>query len=612
MSTEGHFMSPIKYLYFGLLATAINITTVYADGELGMKITPGLLTDPFLQSPEKNSIRIVWFTDFKGKRHFTTYGTDLNHKAMAKSIQLSRIRNKKPNGFIKRQIWRHECLVEGLTPGVRTPYHVTSVVDNDKSIISDVFSMQPLPEPGHKLRILLTSDHQQKHMTPANLQKVVETVGMVDAVFFAGDLTNIPDNAQEWFDDPQGLGFFAAFQGRTQVFNPNHPFRGGRILQFAPIFPCVGNHEVMGRFDGQFADFDKARPRWYAEMLHSERKQKSENNDPPPNRHQWIQDESFNTITYEEIFTLPDNSPGGELYYDINFGDIYLASLFITRHWRTPNINNPAGGKFHEMYPRNPESWLFGDFIFEDFGLGSKQYIWLKKKLHSPECRDAKYRLIMSHQTSRGVGYNSIPLLSHPVVAIEHVDPVKNTIVECYDYPPAPEVWRDKIKPLLQRAQKVRYDYPRQRDQWRLYIEPLLSEADIHLVLHGHSHLWYRMRTKDDVVYLETSNVGNSYGAYLRNYKSRTNVPPYNPSYWDPANYAAYDDPYGADLRLPTIYSPMVYRGRPLPTVDSNTLTVFSILETPSGIISSYVYDTAHPNKQALKFDEFLIRKKHN
>jgi hypothetical protein len=120
------------------------------------------------------------------------------------------------------------------------------------------------------------------------------------------------------------------------------------------------------------------------------------------------------------------------------------------------------------------------------------------------------------------------------------------------------------------------------------------------------------MRTKDDVVYLETSNVGNSYGAYLRNYKSRTNVPPYNPSYWDPANYAAYDDPYGADLRLPTIYSPMVYRGRPLPTVDSNTLTVFSILETPSGIISSYVYDTAHPNKQALKFDEFLIRKEHN
>jgi len=43
------------------------------------------------------------------------------------------------------------------------------------------------------LKILLTSDHQLKPMTAANLQKVVETVERVDAVFFVGDLVNVPD-----------------------------------------------------------------------------------------------------------------------------------------------------------------------------------------------------------------------------------------------------------------------------------------------------------------------------------------------------------------------------------------------------------------------------------
>ena len=56
-------------------------------------------------------------------------------------------------------------------------------------------------------------------MTPANLQKVVETVGRVDAVFFAGDLVNIPDRASEWFDDARGLAFFPWLTGP-------HPLRG--------------------------------------------------------------------------------------------------------------------------------------------------------------------------------------------------------------------------------------------------------------------------------------------------------------------------------------------------------------------------------------------------
>jgi hypothetical protein len=601
-------MSFKKHPICSIILITILPTVIFVKMGLSMLIGPKLLTDPFLQMPGKRTIRVVWFTELKGIRHYTTYGSELNRIAKANTTLLSRIRDEGPDGFINRRIWRHESLVADLTPSVRTPYFVTSIFKDGQKVKSDIFSLQPMPKSGQRLKILLTSDHQQKPMIPANLQKVVETVGMIDAVFFAGDLINIADNAKEWFDDSQGLGFFAALQGRTRVFNSNHPYKGGSILQYAPIFPCIGNHEVMGTFDGRFADFDKGRPRWYAEIHYKERLKQAEKNHTSHPHKQRVQDKSFNTVTYKEIFSLPAKAPGGELYYDLRFGDICLAALFVTRHWRTPRIDEPKGGKFHEGHPNDPESWLFGDFIFEDFGIGSNQYKWLLTALQTPECIDAKYRLIMSHQTSRGPGGNSVPLLSQQVMKIEFDHPDHGPTIKSYNLPPDPKIWHEEILPGVKKAKKIRYDYPRQRDQWRLHIEPVLADAGIHLVLHGHSHLWYRMRPRGGPIYLETSNVGNSYGAYLRDYQSRKNVPPPDSTFWNPKNYAATEDPYGVEAEVPTIFSPMVHQNHPLPTVDSNKLTVFSILDTASGTISSYVFDTTHPEDKAIKFDEFAIR----
>jgi hypothetical protein len=180
-------------------------------------------------------------------------------------------------------------------------------------------------------------------------------------------------------------------------------------------------------------------------------------------------------------------------------------------------------------------------------------------------------------------------------------------LIDVFDLPPTPATWHEKIRPLLQKAIKVRYDYPRQKDQWRLSIEPLLTETGIHLALHGHSHLWYRMQTKEGLTYLETSNVGNSYGAYLRGYQYRKTLPPYDPNFWDPANFAAYDDPYGTPIEKPSIFAPMSYRNRHIPAVDSNTMTVFSILDTAKGTVSSYIFDTTRPKDPAVKFDEFEL-----
>jgi hypothetical protein len=88
-------------------------------------------------------------------------------------------------------------------------------------------------------------------MTATNLQKVAETLGRVDAVFVAGDLVNMPDRASEWFDDSQGGAFFPALQGRAdyrlEKAGTTTRYHGGELIQHAPLFPAIGNHEVMGR-----------------------------------------------------------------------------------------------------------------------------------------------------------------------------------------------------------------------------------------------------------------------------------------------------------------------------------------------------------------------------
>ncbi|MGH8002911.1 MAG: fibronectin type III domain-containing protein, partial [Brasilonema sp.] len=227
-----------------------------------MTSPPQLLTDPFVQLPTDTSVRVVWFTEFAGYGHVVTYGENLAQTAIATTTQLrrtredqhSRVANQTEDGQVyqhpvQRDIWRHQAQLTGLIPDTQVLYRVTSVREDSESVSSNVFTLAPKPSPGKPLKILLTSDHQIKPMVAANLQKVVETIERVDAVWFAGDLVNIPDRASEWFDDHRGGAFFPCLQGRAKYeMNSNGVktiYTGGEIIQHAPMFNCIGNHEIM-------------------------------------------------------------------------------------------------------------------------------------------------------------------------------------------------------------------------------------------------------------------------------------------------------------------------------------------------------------------------------
>jgi hypothetical protein len=112
--------------------------------------------------------------------------------------------------------------------------------------------------------------------------------------------------------------------------------------------------------------------------------------------------------------------------------------------------------------------------------------------------------------------------------------------------------------------------------------------------------------------FLETSNVGNSYGAYLGNEKRPVPI-------GDQAEYAATGDPNGLEPVIPTVAPLLGDDNQPLPYIASNDITVFTILDTGTGTVSSYRFDTRKaklspkdsPTSDVEKFDEFSIRSTH-
>jgi hypothetical protein len=568
------------------------IIGVLMQANSAMSSQPRLLTDPFLQLPTETSVRVVWFTEFAGSHHTVHYSADLKQTAVATTTRLSHTREDHASQIANpsekttdRPIWRHEAEVTGLVAGKRLPYRVTSVREDGNSVSSTIFSLTAKPTAGTPLKILLTSDHQLKHMVAANLQKVVETVGQVDLVLFAGDLVNIPDRASEWFDDQRGGAFFPVLQGRAtyelEKDGVKTRYTGGALLQQAPMYTAIGNHEVMGRFSTETpldAQFNASFPYPAAENLYWQKAAFVNPANDPAIRASWLKNNSFNVDTYEEIFSLPESQPGGKKYYAVTFGDLRLVVLYITNVWRHPGLEPTTQGKYREREQdfANPENWGYGQHLFEAIAKASPQYTWLEQELNSPEFKQAKYKVVMFHHPAHSLGENSVPAYTDPVQVIERTPDGKITA--------------------------IRYEYPRSDDYIIRDVVPLLEQAKVQLVFFGHSHLWNRFVSPSGMHFLETSNVGNSYGAHVGNRTRR--VPA---GYKE--DYVAIGNPNGLQPIIPTIAPLLDDTGKPMPYVASNDITAFSIFDTGTGTVSSYRFDTREPQSAVVKFDEFQFKR---
>lgn len=560
-----------------------------------------LLTEPFLQLPKETSVQVVWFTEFEshtnqvwlyeaevpvqskaGQAHKREQdlqegmGTGAAMAAPSRVVtavttKLSRMRGGKTkenynDASILRDIWRHEATVEGLPlyhgkEEEKIPYRVCS----DDSI-SAVYRLQANPQPGTPLKILLTSDVQTMPMCAANFEKVYETVGAVDAVWANGDMVNVADRAYDWFYDENAI--FKVLQGTSNREINGKVYHGAPILQNAPIYASIGNHEVMGRF-------------------HNETSLDAQFNDPVPKEYDA---NGFNTISWEEVYNLPKNEEGHQRYYAQTIGDVRLIVLEIANIWRAPAVGKR--GRYSEAPGASKEEYGFGQFIFEAITPGSRQYAFLQQELEKEEFRNAKYKVVMCHWQHHSLGGNQVPAYTDPEASV--------------------------VKDPITGLDMVIYDYPMEKDHILNYVEPLLHKAGVKLFFNGHSHLWNRFCTPKGMHILETSNVGNNYGAHY-DYKDRSWAAPSVFSQddprkelaccWDKEDYVLRGDPYGLKPQMPTLAPLPIPEGGscPVPYLESNRYTAFSILNTDTKTVDSYYFDTAQPDSAVVHFDSFSI-----
>jgi hypothetical protein len=562
-----------------------------------------LLCEPYLLDPGPSSAYVVWHTEEPGIGQYVLLGAGVPgmterqavdaatggaesgsdwRRFTAETHQLtrtredadSRIPGRRFPAVTPRPVYRHLVQVTALTAG-RTPYRVVSVDDRGRGTVTAAYSVAPAAPRDAGVRLLLTSDHQLKEMTPANLEKVAETVGFrLDGVLMAGDMINVSDRASDWFDCGSGLAFFASMSGRAEHTIAGRTYRGAPLLPHTPLFPAIGNHEVMGRWsetaslESQFTD---PQPRKVAEERWSE--VSGPEVDGPGDA--WLADRSWDVTTYEELFPYPRSAAGGPRWWSRTIGDVHLITLFVATIWR-PGVT-PGRGKFSEgeATRADPTRWGHGQFIFEPVHRGSAQYRWLERELSSAPARRARYRVVMFHQPGHGLGDNSTPPFTDPV----------------------PTVRRD---PASGAVRSVEYGYPLAEDHILRDLEPLFSDTGVHLVHNGHTHLWNRFRNPAGVNWLETSNVGNSYGAYdVTSGLSRT-LP-------EGPDYVRQGDPGGLAPIVPTVAPLTGPSGAPLPYVASNDITVFTILDSAAGVVRSYRFDTRDPDSPVVLFDEFPL-----
>lgn len=557
---------------------------------------PALLTDPFQQRPRPDSTEIAWFTEFRGDTHRVLVGDgvaalsnrdlrDVISRGSSEGVQvlaavttqLSQVAedaaselpaHRKPEtGIRAREVYRHHAVVTVPT-GSRVPYRVVSTRGGALAA-SETFTVRGPLVAGEPAVIMLTSDHQLMVNTPANLEwaarTITEQLGPIDAVFMPGDLVNVPDRASDWFDDQRGSAFFPGMQGRGhREASDGTVYRGGQILQNAPIFPAIGNHEVQGRRDGHTSLTDS----FY---------------NPVPRS---VAANGFNTTTYEEIFSLPDSEPGGGRYYATTVGDIRLVTLFATRIWRSGRADaDPSARTTATRYQESrddlddPLAQGHGEFLFDDLSVGSAQYNWLQRELGSAEFRNAKYTVVMLHEGPQSLGENATPAFVPP----QRIDE------------------RDDKGELI----GIRYDYPATEDILLRDVAPLLENAGTDLVLNGHNHLWNRFVSPAGVNYLEASNTGNSYGAFLPVSGEHRPTPP---PPWNPDNYRAQGNSGGLAPVLPSIAPRRNAAGVPEPYIADNNLIVFQALHTGTGTITSWYVDMADTAAGAVKFDQFTLR----
>lgn len=306
------------------------------------------LTEPYLLTLKPSTeINILWIQDEKTDG-FVQFGRDesLGNTLKAECYEIVGLRNPANGNEYSENIednppvavWQYIAKLENLTPGETIYYRVCA-----KDQKSDVYDFHTAPEAGSHYRFLQLSDLQGL----ATCNEPVYKAGCKhpDFILYSGDTTHVIWQIDQWFginrqdENDRKRAFFPCMQQRN----------GARLMQYAPIFICPGNHEL-------------------------------DNTDVYAKKDLYEDEKNWTWSIFMQMFRplYPEMGTGakGKRWYSADYSDMHITSLSINRLCFWPYDKAPG--------------WRMYDPITPD----SDQIVWLKNDLESSHSR---YKWVIQH-----------------------------------------------------------------------------------------------------------------------------------------------------------------------------------------------------------------------
>lgn len=245
-----------------------------------------------------------------------------------------------PEDHPEISVWQYIATIKNLSPGETVYYRCFNEFES-----TDTYFFHTAPEKGQNFSFIQLSDLQ-------GLGQCYDTVYKAgtlnpDFILYSGDATYVSWRLDQWFDvgeswqdeDTRKKAFFPCMQQEN----------GAKLLQYAPIFFCPGNHELDDI-------------RCYS------------------NKELASVDENWNWSIFMQIFRpfypQEDTTLTGTRWFSADYADMHIISLNINRLSLWKETEAPGWRLYDSIDPEGP------------------QMQWLKKDL---ENTDSKFKWVIQH-----------------------------------------------------------------------------------------------------------------------------------------------------------------------------------------------------------------------
>lgn len=331
-------------------------------------------TQPYLLTLNPDSeMEICWLTTGEGEGSIEIGETDSFGKTVkAQQYMINGMRtsateegyDEEPENNPELDVYQQIAQVKDLKPSTTYYYRATTTVDG-KTETTPTYNFKTAPEKDGDFTFVLLSDLQLKEESPETVKQIGQN--KPDFIIYEGDMGNTPWKAGEWFDldncfvapEEDGKSWFEIMQQEED---------GAELLQYTPIFPVPGNHEV----DDQRVFVDKER---------------AANNDD------WSL--SIYMQLFRPLYPEQEYTKGGKHWYSVDYGDLHISNISCLRWQDWDGFEAPG--------------WA----MFDDISADSDQVKWLEEDLAST---DAQYKWVNMHWHMLNRGEDGYFPVSEPVI----------------------------------------------------------------------------------------------------------------------------------------------------------------------------------------------------